>query len=57
LNQVALNFEEVIEAVRKFVAPVVRKDGIAIRRKPGKDGVIRESTIQQLPVNTDVYVH
>lgn len=30
------NFEEVIEAIREFVAPVLRKDGIASRWKPGK---------------------
>ena len=36
LNQVALNFEEVIEAVRELGAPALWKGEIAIRRKPGK---------------------
>lgn len=35
LNGAPLNFEEVIEAIRAFVAPVLRKDGIASRWKPG----------------------
>lgn len=31
-----LNFEEVIQGIREFVAPVLRDDGIAIQWKPGR---------------------
>jgi hypothetical protein len=36
LSGAPLNFEVVIEAIREFVAPVLRTHGVSSRWKPGK---------------------